>query len=60
MLAGVEKEPAQGCTHERCLGRRVDAWRVMHGERLGRMVDEGSLGGGEAGSPRSLVGRCHA
>ena len=48
MLAGVEKEPAQGCTHERCLGRRADALRVMRGERLGRMVDEG---------PGSLVGR---
>ena len=25
---------AQGCTHERCLGRRADALRVMRGERL--------------------------
>ena len=28
-MAGVEKEPAQGCTHERCLGRRADALRVV-------------------------------
>ena len=57
VLAGVEKEPAQGCTHERCLGRRADALRVMRGECVGSMVDEDSLGGEEAGCPRSLVGR---
>ena len=45
-MAGVEKEPAQGCTHERCLGRRADALRVMRGECVGRMVDEDSLGEG--------------
>ena len=65
VLAGVEKEPAQGCTHERCLGRRADALRVVENVWVawlmrivwgeGRQAALGVSLGGERGAAHSCM-----